>query len=362
MKKIFIAACAAAITLACSGRSVYITLWRGETATKILHDYARIDKAPEGFEIKIGTAREIRYLTRPFGTHYQHMADRVEWGSKEPGVKVLSVSAPTDAKPGVYWAGDLKITVVDRVLPPPGEWKYFLDLWQHPWAVARYFGVKPFSKEHYAAMRPLWEMLARSGNKTLTVTLLDKPWDNQCYDPYGTMIRRVKKRDGKWKFDYSVFDEYVKFGRSCGLGPVISCYTMCPWGYMAAWEDENGKAHVTYASNLVNNCGYLDQFPFTDDDWHTYGALWEKGRVTWYMDGVKMHSVEYKADAWPQHFYRDDPTPLPPAETVWPDNPMVKERTKFGAHSIMDTDEEVVFLTARETYAMDVDWVRIWRV
>ena len=242
MKKIFIAACAAAITLACSGRSVYITLWRGETATKILHDYARIDKAPEGFEIKIGTAREIRYLTRPFGTHYQHMADRVEWGSKEPGVKVLSVSAPTDAKPGVYWAGDLKITVVDRVLPPPGEWKYFLDLWQHPWAVARYFGVKPFSKEHYAAMRPLWEMLARSGNKTLTVTLLDKPWDNQCYDPYGTMIRRVKKRDGKWKFDYSVFDEYVKFGRSCGLGPVISCYTMCPWGYMAAWEDENGKA------------------------------------------------------------------------------------------------------------------------
>ena len=125
--------------------------------------------------------------------------------------------------------------------------------------------------------------------------------------------------------------------------------------------DENGKAHITYASNLVNNCGYLDQFPFTDDDWHTYGALWEKGRVTWYMDGVKMHSVEYRADAWPQHFYRDDPTPLPPAETVWPDNPMVKERTRFGAHSIMDTDEEVVFLTSRETYAMDVDWVRIWR-
>ena len=53
--------------------------------------------------------------------------------------------------------------------------------------------------------------------------------------------------------------------------------------------------------------------------------------------------------------------PLPPAETVWPDNQMVKERTRFGAHSIMDTDEEVVFLTSRETYAMDVDWVRIWR-
>lgn len=247
MKRMFAAACAAMLALASAGRTVNITLWRGETATKILHDYARIGEAPDGFDVKTGVAREIRYLDRPFGTHYQTMADRVEWGSNEPGVKVLSVSAPADAKPGVYWAGDLKITVVDRVLPPPREWKYFLDLWQHPWAVARYFGVAPFSKEHYAAMRPLWEMLAQAGGKTLTVTLLDKPWDNQCYDPYGTMIRRVKKRDGTWEFDYSTFDEYVAFGRSCGLGPVISCYTMCPWGYMVSWEDENGRARKVKA-------------------------------------------------------------------------------------------------------------------
>ena len=215
-----------------------ITLWRGETATKIMHDHVTVGEAPDGFEVKVGTAHEVRYLTRPFGTHYESFADRVEWGSKKPGVKVLSVAAPADAKPGVYRAGDVKITVIDRVLPPPGEWKYFLDLWQHPWAVARYFGVKPFSKEHYAKMRPLWKMLADAGQKTLTVTLLDKPWDKQCYDAYGTMIRHVKTKEGKWRFDYSVFDEYVLFGRECGLGPVISCYTMCPWGYMVAWEEE----------------------------------------------------------------------------------------------------------------------------
>ena len=291
---------AALLAASASARSVYITLWRGETATKILHDYARIGEAPEGFEVKVGTAHEVRYLTRPFGTHYARIADRVEWGSKEPGVKVLSVTAPAAAKPGVYLAGDLKITVRDRVLPPPGEWKYFLDLWQHPWAVARYFGVKPFSAEHYAKMRPLWKLLADSGQKTLTVTLLDKPWDNQCYDPYRSMIRRVKAKDGSWRFDYSVFDEYVAFGRSCGLGPVISCYTMCPWGYMVSWEDEGKCENVElckYENMEIPNDGrvYVERrkkiLPGTKefrDYWGNFLAdfaahLKEKG---WFEDAV----------------------------------------------------------------------------
>ena len=115
------------IAMTAFARTEYITLWRGETATKILHDHVTVGAAPEGFEVKVGTAHEVRYLTRPFGTHYESFADRVEWGSKKPGVKVLSVAAPADAKPGVYRAGDVKITVVDRVLPLPGEWKYFLE-------------------------------------------------------------------------------------------------------------------------------------------------------------------------------------------------------------------------------------------
>ena len=46
-----------------------ITLWRGETATKIMHDHVAVGEAPDGFEVKVGTAHEVRYLTRPFGTH-----------------------------------------------------------------------------------------------------------------------------------------------------------------------------------------------------------------------------------------------------------------------------------------------------
>ena len=130
------------------------------------------------------------------------------------------------------------VKIVDRVLPPAKDWKYFLDLWQHPWAVSRYFGVEPFSPEHYAKMEPVWRALADCGCKALTVTLLDLPWNNQCYDGYHSMIGRVKKADGTWVFDYKLFDEYVEFGRKCGLGPDIACYTMCPWGYRMTWKEE----------------------------------------------------------------------------------------------------------------------------
>ena len=217
-----------------------VTAWRGETRTMILHDHVFVGEAPTGLEVRVGVAKDVRYLDRPFGTHYSSFADRVVWGSPDLGVKVLSVSASPDAKPGVYLCGDVEVTVLDRLLPPASEWKYHLDLWQHPWAVARWHGVKPFSAAHYAAMRPLWTMLAGAGQKALTVTLIDLPWNHQCYDAYHSMVGRIKHADGSWTFDYSILDEYVAFGRSCGICPEIACYTMCPWEYEVRWQDESG--------------------------------------------------------------------------------------------------------------------------
>ena len=156
---------------------------------------------------------------------------------------MVKISASPKAKPGVHTFGPLTLTVIDRVLPPAKDWKYFLDIWQHPWAVSRFFGVEPFSKEHFAKMEPIYRALAECGCKALTVTLLDLPWNHQCYDGYGTMVGRVKNADGTWSFDYTIFDEYVEFGRRCGVGPDIACYSMCPWRYRVTWKDAEGKDH-----------------------------------------------------------------------------------------------------------------------
>ena len=241
------------------GASFDATVWRGETA------YVNIPEAfqseaesiaglDSGKDVSLTLLRfdEVKYdLVERYKDAEGKMKARITGKGTVPDVcrewkigdaakpTMVKITAAPGASPGKYAFGPLSLTVIDRVLPPTKEWKYFLDLWQHPWAVSRYFKVEPFSPEHYAKMEPVWRALAECGCKALTVTLLDLPWNNQCYDGYHSMIGRVKTADGKWKFDYKIFDEYVEFGRKCGLGPDIACYTMCPLGYMATWKEES---------------------------------------------------------------------------------------------------------------------------
>ena len=229
MKRVLLAAGALLVGFAASARTFEMTLWRGETAAELLGGCYTLGADPAPLKVRVGTVRSVRYAPEPMGLQRRETLDRVVWDAKgelpRDGVtggadRVVEVSVPADARPGVYTCGDLEITVLDRVLPPPKEWKYYLDLWQHPWASARVAGVKPFSPEHYAAMRPVYELLASAGQKTITVPIVDLPWDHQCYDAYHSLVEDE---------DFRLFDEYVEFCESCGLGPDISCYSLCPW-------------------------------------------------------------------------------------------------------------------------------------
>ena len=162
----------------------------------------------------------------------------------------FTMDVPADAKPGEYCGtvtaiaqGGRKIDfgvaveVQNRTLPCPKDWRFFLDLWQHPLAVARYHGVKPWSKDHFAMLKPLLGELASIGQKTITATLTDHPWNHQNFDAYRTMVEHVKGTDGKFSHDYSIFDKWVEFALSCGLGPQIHCYTMVTWGNLVHYVD-----------------------------------------------------------------------------------------------------------------------------
>ena len=247
VKTLVVAAVAVAGAFALQARTFEVTAWRGETVAARVPDFAELGKAPDGIKVRFGVLESVKYAPTVESLQRLEVYDRVKWNSDDDGPRVVEVSVPADAKPGVYSCGMMNIRVVDRVLPPAKEWKYFLDLWQHPWAVSRYHDVKPFSKKHYAKMRPVYELLASAGQKTITTTILPEAWDHQCYDAYGTMIGRVKREDGTWQFDYSVFDEYVEFCRGCGLGPAICCYTLCPWGYVVRWQNAKGETESCVA-------------------------------------------------------------------------------------------------------------------
>ena len=153
----------------------------------------------------------------------------------------LTIHIPQDAAAGKY-KGTLTATVDGRdmsipytvevgarTLPDPKDWKFHLDLWQNPYAVARYFDVPLWSKEHFAIMRPIMEYLASMGQKVITASIFQHPWNSQTEDPFESMVGKFKDIDGSWSYDYTVFDQWVEFMMSCGIREQIDCYSVLPW-------------------------------------------------------------------------------------------------------------------------------------
>lgn len=164
----------------------------------------------------------------------------------------VSVRVPYDAKPGTYTGSidisaknmktqrlNFSIEVTGRTLPEPQQWHLNLDLWQNPYAVARYYNVPLWSKEHFDAMRPLMRMLADAGQYAITTSIMHKPWNGQTEDHFDSMVTRIKHIDGSWSYDYAVFDKWVDFMMNdIGINRLISCYTMIPWDLKFDYYDE----------------------------------------------------------------------------------------------------------------------------
>jgi hypothetical protein len=168
----------------------------------------------------------------------------------------MSVDIPENTEPGVYNGTveinseghsselDIKIKVQDIVLPGPGDWKFRLDLWQNPWVVAWYYHVEPWSEEHKMLLRKHLKLYADAGGTYVTTYAIHSPWSDNSYMIEGTMIEWIKSKDGSWKFDYSIFDQYVLLAEEMGIDEAITVYTPVPWGYRFRYMDENSGNYI----------------------------------------------------------------------------------------------------------------------
>ncbi|HYH56994.1 MAG TPA: DUF4091 domain-containing protein, partial [Anseongella sp.] len=82
-------------------------------------------------------------------------------------------------------------------------------------------------------------LLAGAGQKVITASIIHDPWNSQTYDIYQSMVRWVKKKDGSWEYDYTVFDKWVQYMSDLGIGQQINCYSMVPWNLEFHYYDEN---------------------------------------------------------------------------------------------------------------------------
>ena len=163
----------------------------------------------------------------------------------------VSIDIPQDAEEGTYKGkievisekGDhldfyIALNVQNHRLPLPKDWTYHLDLWQNPYSVARYHNVELWSKAHFHYLKPLLEMLANAGQKCITTSIINKPWNGQTEDPFESMIKWIKKADGSWQYDYTIFDKWVSFAHKCGITEQINCYSMVPWRMSFVYFDQ----------------------------------------------------------------------------------------------------------------------------
>jgi len=211
----------------------------------------------------------------------------------DPGTRPvwISVDIPTDVPAGVYTCvvsrqsasgmaeHSITLEVQDKLLPPPSEWSFHLDLWQNPFAVARYNEAELWSEDHLDLLRPLLKKLADAGQKCITTTLVDRPWgdDKPCYDDFGSMIKWTRKKEGIWEYDYMVFDQYVSFAMECGIKEQINCFSMVPVNNKFSWYDEETSDTVRmeaypgteeyedlWRDFLVNFRAHLDEMGWLD--------------------------------------------------------------------------------------------------
>ncbi|HET6558197.1 MAG TPA: glycoside hydrolase domain-containing protein [Prolixibacteraceae bacterium] len=168
----------------------------------------------------------------------------------------VSVEIPTNADPGEYTGTmevhslngkvilNVSLKVQKQELPKPHDWKFRLDLWQNPWVIAWYYHVEPWSAEHKALLKQHLKLYADLGGTYITTYAVHSPWSDNSYWIEGTMIDWIKSVDGKWKFNYSIFDQYVSLAMESGIDEAITIYTPVPWGHRFRYMDEKTGNYI----------------------------------------------------------------------------------------------------------------------
>lgn len=173
----------------------------------------------------------------------------------------VNINVPKDAKPGVYkgtltlkadelekdYVFNYEFEVLDLVLPETSETGQEIQVWQHPFSVANYFGVAEedyFTEEHYKYMRASMEEYRSIGGVDVVANVVEEAWNHQSYYSDPSMVKWTKKEDGTFAFDYTWYDSWINFQIECGvLDPEkgigqIKCYSIVPWNNQIAYYDE----------------------------------------------------------------------------------------------------------------------------
>ncbi len=189
-----------------------------------------------------------------------HTGGAKDLAEEEVGFSWISIHIPEDAKAGTYtgtvtvsadeldqpYVFDYTFEVLDVVQPTAAEVGTQIQVWQHPFSVANYYGVAEedyFTEEHFKYMRASMIEYKELGGEDIVANIVEEAWNHQSYYSDPSMVKWTKNTDGTFSFDYTWYDAWIEFLIECGvLDPEngigqIKCYSIVPWNNQIAYYD-----------------------------------------------------------------------------------------------------------------------------
>lgn len=188
-------------------------------------------------------------------------------------VKIDVVNTSTSETVGTL---NLRVVVCNRTLPLPQDQQFFLNFWQQPYALSRYYGVDNWSDAHMEILKPYLKMMARAGQKAISAIMFYEPWGDQSNDKFQAMIKTTQTGTNSYTYDYTIFDKWVELNMECGISSEIHCFSMVPWNKSFVYYDANGNEKT-----LKADTGTTDYNNFWSAFLTAFAAhLTEKGWLT----------------------------------------------------------------------------------
>lgn len=127
---------------------------------------------------------------------------------------------------------------------------FFLDLWQHPSSLARYYQLDLWSDEHFRLIETFMEALAEAGQKVCDLIISDYSWAGQdCYhvmdNPSSLFeynIVGLSRQAGQLQLDFKAMDRYLSLCERLGMAEEINLF-----GILGNWDGRSfGKPIEDY--------------------------------------------------------------------------------------------------------------------
>ncbi|MGI6155436.1 MAG: DUF4091 domain-containing protein [Enterococcus lemanii] len=143
---------------------------------------------------------------------------------------------------------EIAFSLNQQVLPLslPERKAFSLELWQYPFAVARYYQIpreELFQMKHLEKIQESLRPYQEAGGETIVATIVHDPWNHQTYDAYPSLIQWKKQAD-QFVFDFTWFDRYVTLNLEMGIQQKIKCFSLLPWADKIAYYDEKNEQQI----------------------------------------------------------------------------------------------------------------------